>query len=147
MKKIKWSEELTLGVTQIDDQHRELLKITNGLINAIVIGRSSTTISNVVKKLREYTVFHFNSEEEFMSRIGYDKLSKHSTEHSNLKKKVKDFQRSIYKGEDIEPEELLELLKEWLLKHILESDRDIAVFIKREKISPKNLMERLGSLP
>ncbi|WP_419779897.1 bacteriohemerythrin [Maridesulfovibrio sp.] len=135
MKRLEWSDKLNLGVPQIDNQHKELIRLVNGLISAVSLDRPEKTIKNVLKKLREYTVFHFNSEEVFMDSIGYDNLNKHVAEHIDLKKKVKEFQRSIYKGESVEVMTLLDFLKPWLLNHILESDREIAAFIKREKIS------------
>lgn len=134
MKRLEWSDKLTLGVPQIDNQHKELIRLVNGLISAFSLERPEKTINNVLKKLREYTVFHFNSEEVFMESIGYDKLNRHVAEHIDLKKKVKEFQRSIYKGERVEVKTLLEFLKPWLLNHILESDREIAAYIEREKI-------------
>ncbi|WP_419783808.1 bacteriohemerythrin [Maridesulfovibrio sp.] len=135
MKRLEWSDKLNLGVPQIDNQHKELIRLVNGLISAVSLDRPEKTIKNVLKKLREYTVFHFNSEEVFMDSIGYDNLNKHVAEHIDLKKKVKEFQRYIYKGESVEVMTLLDFLKPWLLNHILESDREIAAFIKREKIS------------
>jgi len=135
MKRLEWSDKLNLGVPQIDNQHKELIRLVNGLISAVSLDRPEKTINNVLKKLREYTVFHFNSEEVFMDSIGYDNLNKHVAEHIDLKKKVKEFQRSICKGESVEVMTLLDFLKPWLLNHILESDREIAAFIKREKIS------------
>lgn len=138
MKKLEWSDELSLGVLEIDAQHKELLRIANGLLQAISLGRPERTITNVITKLREYTVFHFNSEEGFMDRIGYNKKAEHFAEHSDLKRKVKEFQRSMYEGEAVDAGKLMSFLKVWLLKHILESDRELVVFIKTENISTNN---------
>lgn len=138
MKKLEWSDELSLGVLEIDAQHKELLRIANGLLQAISLGRPERTITNVIRKLREYTVFHFNSEEAFMDRIGYNKKAEHFAKHSVLKKKVKEFQRTIYEGNVVDADKLMSFLKVWLLKHILESDRELVVFIKTENISTNN---------
>lgn len=111
MKKILWNQELSVGVEEIDSQHKELLRIANGLIQAVCLGRNEKTINNVLKKLREYTVFHFNSEEKFMESIGYNKRAQHVEEHFKLKMNVKAFQREIYMGKAISPDDLVEFIK------------------------------------
>lgn len=133
MSKIQWNSELSVGVEQIDDQHKELIRIANGLINAISLGRDERILSNVTRKLREYTVFHFASEERLMDEVHYPERGEHANEHARLKKHVKDYQRVIYKNEELTPETVLQFLKEWLLGHILTHDRELARFIHEQK--------------
>jgi len=137
MSKIQWNSELSVGVKQIDDQHKELIRIANGLINAISLKREERILGNVTRKLREYTVFHFASEEQLMDDIRYPKRGEHANEHIRLKKNVKDYQRIIYKHEDLTPETVLQFLKEWLLGHILTHDRELAQFIHEQEAEVK----------
>lgn len=132
MSKIKWSDKLSVGVDEIDTQHKELIKIANALIHAVKTNKKERTINNVIKKLREYTVFHFNSEEKLMKRKNYDSYTEHSVEHKKLKKTVQQFQRSIYEGEQVSPTDLFMFMKTWLLKHILESDQKFSVFLSKK---------------
>ncbi len=132
MSKIEWSEKLNVGVDEIDTQHKELIKIANALIHAITIGKNEMTINNVVRKLREYTVFHFNSEEKLMKKNNYDKYIEHKAEHEQLKKSVKKFQRSIYEKKQLSGKDLFEFMKTWLLDHILKSDMRISAFLNKK---------------
>lgn len=129
MPKIQWSEQLSLGVEQIDSQHKELIAIANELIEAVLQGQSKDSVDDVVKRLREYTVFHFKSEEELMEEIRYPRRGEQMQEHKRLKREVKEYQRQIYRREEVTPEAILEFIKDWLLKHILAYDRDLAGFI------------------
>ncbi|MBI9079468.1 MAG: hemerythrin family protein [Pseudodesulfovibrio sp.] len=133
MAKIKWNEELNVGVEQVDNQHKELIRIINGLINAVDLGRDKKTLENVLQKLREYTVFHFNSEEALMEEVRYNKRGEHINEHARLKRSIKDFQRNLYKHETLTSDMVLEFMKEWLLHHILSFDRELARFIHEQK--------------
>jgi hemerythrin len=133
MTKIKWNEELSVGVEQIDNQHKELIRIVNGLINAVDLGRNKKTLENVILKLREYTVFHFNSEEALMEEIRYSQRGEHAKEHTRLKKSIKDYQHKIYMHENLTSDMVLEFMKEWLLHHILSFDRELARFIHEQK--------------
>lgn len=129
MARLEWNEELSMGVEEIDRQHKELIRIANGLINAVALEREPRILKNVIRKLREYTVFHFNSEEALMEKTRYPKRGEHAKTHQNLKNNVKRYQRVIYKKEKLEPEAVLNFLKIWLLKHILESDMEFARFL------------------
>ena len=138
MERIQWSEELSVGIEQIDSQHKELIRIANGLISAVAKQRGERVINNVVRRLRNYTVFHFNSEEKLMEIVRYPKRGEHGHEHVKLKQNVKGFQRDLYKGEKLTAEDVLNFLKIWLLKHILHSDRMLADFIHEREMPDKS---------
>ena len=138
MERIQWSEELSVGIEQIDGQHKELIRIANGLISAVAKERGNRVINNVVRRLRNYTVFHFNSEEKLMEAVRYPKRGEHENEHAKLKRNVKEFQRNLYQGERLTAEDVLNFLKIWLLKHILYSDRMLADFIHESEKSGNN---------
>lgn len=133
MSHIQWSNELSVGVKAIDDQHKELIRIANGLINAAHKGSGKRVVTNVIRRLREYTVFHFNSEEKLMEEARFPKRGDHIAEHARLKHDVKLFQRKLYEQKHVKPEVILEFLKTWLLKHILSTDRELARHIKENR--------------
>lgn len=137
---LPWSNKLSVGVPQIDEQHKELIRIANGLITAVMRGKDKVALDTILKKLREYTVFHFSSEEKLMEDIRYPGRGDQAQEHARLKREVKAYQHQVYKHEDITPDDILEFMKGWLLKHILEYDRDLAKFI-HEKEAEKTLVE------
>lgn len=133
MTKINWNDELSVNVPAIDDQHKELIRIANVLIKAVSLERDDRVVGNVIKKLRDYTVFHFSSEEALMQDVRYPKRAEHEAEHRRLKQNVKNYQRVLYKKESISPYEVLDFLKEWLLTHILTFDRELARFIHAQE--------------
>jgi len=130
MSRIQWNEELSVGVKEVDDQHKELISIANTLLGAVESGRGRSVTDKVIKQLRDYTVFHFNSEEDLMRSSQYPKLSEHIATHSRLKNEVKDFQRDVYEGKSPSTAKVMAFLKEWLLNHILSYDRDFARFLR-----------------
>jgi hemerythrin-like metal-binding protein len=88
---IVWSETLLIGKLEIDAEHKQLIRIANSLLRAMQEGRNKNDFAKILHELREYTVFHFNNEEEYMRSIGYPDLNKHIEEHNTLKKRVKGF--------------------------------------------------------
>lgn len=130
MSAIQWNDDLSVGVKLIDHQHQALITIANRIVDAAAQGAGPAIINGLVKKLREYTVFHFNSEEELMERIRYPKRGDQEREHTRLKQEVKDYQRQLYQREDVTPDEVKEFVIDWFFEHILTYDRELAEFIK-----------------
>lgn len=131
MIKLEWNRDLSIGIKRIDEQHKHLLHIANGLINAIALGRDRKTLQNVFRKLREYTVFHFNSEEAYMEEVRYEKRAQHASEHRELKEQVKQYQRHLYLDEELTPQAVRAFIKKWLLNHILQSDMELGEFVTK----------------
>jgi hemerythrin-like metal-binding protein len=131
---IVWSETLSIGKMEIDAEHKQLIRITNSLLRAMQEGRSKNDFAKILHELREYTVFHFNNEEEYMGSIGYPDLNKHIEEHNRLKKRVKDFQHCVFIGDKVECDALREMLKDWLVGHILSCD-----LLIKEYLASKNV--------
>jgi len=119
---IVWSETLSVGKMEIDAEHKQLIRITNSLLRAMQDGRNKNDFAKILHELREYTVFHFANEEEYMRSIGYPDLASHMEEHNILKKRVKNFQHAVFIGENAESGPLREMLKDWLVGHILSCD-------------------------
>lgn len=132
MKEIQWADSLNLGVKMIDEQHRELISIVNSLLQAIHNNDAEITVNEILAKLREYTVFHFNAEEKFMDEIRYPGRGEQLRQHQRLKQKVKDFQYACFHKEEVTLAELKVMLSEWLLDHILEYDMGIAKFLREQ---------------
>ena len=132
MSKIVWSDELSISNLKIDDQHKKLIDIANNLLQAIHNNASKKEFSTILHDLREYTVSHFNDEEEYMKSIGYPNLNQHVEEHQQIKRKVKDFQHSVFLGENVDKNLLREMLKNWLIEHILNCDLQIKEFINSQ---------------
>lgn len=133
MIEIRWDDSLLIGVEIIDSQHKDLISIINSVFQAVRNNEKEDKINSLLSWLREYTVHHFNSEEEYMAEIGYPKLGKHSQKHALLKKKVKEFQSARFHHEDISSNEIKGLLSEWLLNHILEEDMGIKLFLEESQ--------------
>lgn len=134
MHRIDWSDEFSVGNAKIDEQHEQIVRIANALIKAVELGRDHRVLGNVFRRLREYTVFHFQTEEQLMDTVDYPGRSGHLSDHIRLKNEVMAFQRRIYEQEDVTPPILLDFVRHWLFEHTLTYDRDLARYITKDKI-------------
>ena len=124
---IKWKESYELGVTHIDEQHEKLFEIADRayklLTNDFVIDKYDKIIE-ILAELKEYTIFHFKSEEEYMLSIGYKKFLSHKVEHENFINEINNIDLDkIDLNQDQSVKEILEFVVDWIDSHILNQDK------------------------
>lgn len=123
----EWKDEYVLGIEEIDKQHRHLIDIANQVLD-IMKDQWRTDkynqILEVLGELKEYTVYHFKSEEEYMTKIGYKKRFSHAIEHSAFIEKLNAVDLSeIDESQDKYLGELLGFITDWVVNHIMTTDR------------------------
>jgi hemerythrin len=122
MAYIDWTRELEFGIPVIDKQHRQIVDFINELDDACRTGNKEET-AHVMEGLLNYTVTHFEFEEELQEKADYPFLKAHRRIHEIFMKKIAEIRERGNHGEDIAPA-LLNLLKGWLTSHIKGEDRD-----------------------
>ena len=124
---ISWREELSLGVDQIDNQHKELLARFDMLLTACKQGKGGEEVLYLLNFLDEYVVVHFGDEEKLQKQSRFPDYESHRLEHQSFIDKLADLKKRIADG-GVQIDLVLDtnkLLLDWLIRHI--SIRDKAV--------------------
>ncbi|WP_022851995.1 bacteriohemerythrin [Limisalsivibrio acetivorans] len=127
---MKWSSELETGIKQFDDQHKKLISIINELYDGIQKGQDKKALEKTLNELVEYTVYHFDSEEEAFRKHGYPDAHTHRDVHESLKSKVMEFMENYESGREVIGFNLLSFLQDWVKNHIIKVDKKYAPFLK-----------------
>jgi methyl-accepting chemotaxis protein/hemerythrin len=127
-----WSAELELGVKMFDDQHKELVKLINRLYDAMKDNRGDEVLLSILDKLVEYTVYHFNTEEEMFAKYGYENQAQHIKIHTDLKNTALDLKQKILNGEAVIGFNVISFLENWVKNHILVEDRKYVELFKKK---------------
>ncbi len=122
MAYLEWSSILDTGINVIDHQHRRIVDYINQLHTANA-SEDKANVKPVLDELIDYTVTHFSFEETLMEEGGYPYLKAHKRVHDLFKKRIGDYLARFDKGEDVH-DELLDMLKRWLVNHIKNEDAD-----------------------
>lgn len=130
MAGIVWKDEYSVGVAEIDSDHKHLVDLINQLEEAREHNRERGQIITILDELIAYTVEHFNREEIVMQRTNYPGFALHKSRHDYLKKKVSDFYRS-YVNEEVKEvsADVMRFLYNWLVYHILNDDKACGAFL------------------
>ncbi|MFN3406289.1 MAG: bacteriohemerythrin [Caldimicrobium sp.] len=126
---IEWSDRLSTGVKEADEQHKKLVSLVNELYDAMKAGKGKEVIDKCLDELVKYAGYHFNTEETLMSKYGFPELAQHKKEHEAFKGKIKEFLDKKAKGEATLSIEIMTFLKDWLVKHIMGTDKKYGPFL------------------
>jgi hemerythrin len=130
MTLISWNPTLSVGVKQLDDQHKVLLGIANDLHTAMAEGKGSQVLGPILDGLVEYTRTHFADEEQLLARHGFPGLHLQAEQHRMLVGRVLELQQKFKAGKILLSVELMGFLKEWLITHIQVEDAQYAPFLR-----------------
>jgi len=133
-KLMEWSDDLSVGIGLIDDQHRVLLDLINELHAGMRNRQSDSVLVGVVERLKEYTVKHFGQEEQYFDRFGYPETAAHKEIHAKLVQQVLDFETALKSGKATVTMDIMHFLKDWLLKHIMGTDKKYTQFLNSKGI-------------
>ena len=120
-------EEYKIGVELIDEQHKKLFELAN---KAYILLKDDFSLDkydkivHILEELKDYTIFHFKSEEEYMESIEYKRLFTQKIEHEKFIKTLEETNyRDIDENQDESLVKILNFLNDWLIEHILKTDK------------------------
>ncbi|MCX8167243.1 MAG: bacteriohemerythrin [Candidatus Micrarchaeota archaeon] len=119
----EWSNELSVGVPSLDEQHKKLVKLINDLNEAMKNGKAKEVLGKILKELLDYTKYHFSTEEKYMAQVNYVASETHKLEHQQLIKKALALENDFKNGKATITIDVINFLKEWVSKHIMGTDK------------------------
>ena len=131
---IEWSDALLTGVAEIDAQHRFLVDTLIAADAAPVGEGGGRQAEKITRDLLAYAIYHFETEEALLRRSGYDRAEPadadlHRQQHRGFSQRVVELRAEVRDSERSAQEALVSFLKDWLINHILTSDRRLGQFI------------------
>ncbi|MGA7983529.1 MAG: bacteriohemerythrin [Chromatiaceae bacterium] len=119
---VRWSPDDELGVAVIDQQHRRLAEMVNGLAMAVAAGEDTAQVQAMLEDLARFTAHHFETEEDLMERYQTASARTHREQHRKLKDELAAIERQI---DSSELSRTLSVINAWLLAHIRGADREL----------------------
>jgi hemerythrin len=127
---VEWGKRYATGIPLIDEQHKELINLTNKLFEACLQGdQTAQVFKDTVRGVADYINYHFSAEEKMLERINYPELKEHKKQHAILAKQVLKNIRLFEEGRKFIPNSFVRAMKDWILTHIAVMDRRYADYI------------------
>ena len=116
MPYLEWTPELDVGVGAMNTEHQKLIELMNHFADLAKKGVPRPEAAKALEALGQYTVEHFQHEEQVMEAMGFPELAKHQRIHRSLLEQFAEHAARFNRTG--EHEELLMFLKVWLKSHI-----------------------------
>ena len=131
MPLMEWNDKLSVGIGTIDTDHQKLVSMANELFEAMRNAKGKEALGRILDGLVGYTKTHFAREESYMGKHLYPAATGHKAEHAAFVKTVLDVQAKYHAGETaVLSMQVLNFLRDWLVKHIQGSDRALGAFLQ-----------------
>jgi hemerythrin len=136
MSELNWSEDYSVGIPTIDNEHKFLVSLINEMGRALHTHRSfqAQIIGDGLKNLTHCIHRHFKSEESFLLLNKYPEYDAHKAEHVALLEQLEHFDKRFRGSNQPFTEEMLLFLKDWLVTHVLLHDCKFGVYFKGKEL-------------
>lgn len=129
---VEWREDLATGNREIDDQHKELFRRFNILLESCQQGKGKDEVRRLLLFLGDYVRSHFAAEEQLQILHKYPGFRSHKDQHDGF---IKDFRKletqlndeGVSLGLVIQTNQTL---VDWLIKHISGTDKELAGYLR-----------------
>ena len=133
---IVWTSELSVNIPKIDEQHKQLISYLNELYSHMKVGKGKEIIGQTLKKLVDYTKFHFHTEEDYFEEFNYSDKDSHEKEHEDFIDKVSGVVNDFENGKLATSItiEVFQFLNQWVSNHIKKTDKKYEPFLKDKNV-------------
>jgi hemerythrin len=125
-----WKDFYSVSVIEIDNQHKVITEMLNELYDSFIKKEHEIKLGEILSRLSDYAVYHFETEEKYFSQFRYGKRIAHIREHNDFTDKIKAFRKEFDKNSTALTYKLINFLREWLMNHILVSDKEYVMCFK-----------------
>ena len=120
---IKWDDKYSVGISMIDDEHKEFIAIINKAVAIKENNDNPVEVREILYKMIKYAFKHFATEETYMKKFNFPEFQLHRNEHLDFTDKTFANHNKVIMGDYQIANEILEYLKQWFVNHIQETDR------------------------
>ncbi len=131
---IKWGPKYQLGISIIDNQHKKWISFINRFFADLILKKDENDINKTLKELKEYTEYHFSFEEKYMKEFNFTDKEKHMEVHKNFENTLNNYYKDYVEGDMATIHKLIFYLREWVLSHVLVTDRKYVELFKKHGI-------------
>ena len=122
MTLIRWTDELSLGIPEIDAEHRELVELINGLHDVMRVGADYVQVVELLGEIYGRIAEHFTAEEELMQDLHFPGYAEHKEDHETLLEDLRDIMDEVEEDGSFDAAHLSSDLNRWFSDHFRTHD-------------------------
>ncbi|MDH4124417.1 MAG: hemerythrin family protein [Gammaproteobacteria bacterium] len=122
MSLIKWKEEFSVGVLEVDYEHQALIELINNLHAAVMEGVTREQVVAGLGEIYAHIAAHFALEEKVMQESHYPSFSDHKIDHETLLDDLRDIMDEVEDDGEFNEPQLATDLDRWFSEHFRTHD-------------------------
>ena len=132
---VTWTDLYATGIERIDNQHKELVLLTNELFQACRTSQEAVEMvfKDAMHRMVDYVRFHFSTEQKLLEQINFPEYADHKKQHESLVKQILEAAKEFEAGKKWTPHNFVRTLKDWVFSHIAITDKIYAAYVQEEK--------------
>ena len=131
---MEWNNKYAIGIPEIDEQHKVLFACIERLEAPADAQQHGLSMYYVMEQLKDFVRIHFAVEEIVMRLFDYPELEAHAAEHRAFSAKIEALEKDELSHEV--HIQVGKFLREWLLRHVMVSDKHYAAYILGKGVLP-----------
>ena len=119
---IEWKDEFSVGVPDVDHEHRQLVGLINELHAALSAKDPDFTVMDFLGEIYAHVSAHFALEEKIMRERNYDQFEDHKRDHERLLDELRDIMDNYEENAYFSDAEFAAHVEHWFSEHFRTRD-------------------------
>lgn len=120
----------TDAVTIVDEQHKQLFALLDRLKTSVSTGQEQSTLASILDGLLDYTVYHFNMEENLYKKYDSPDYEENKSQHDLFTQNLTEMRQQFNSGSATVSFDMLDFLHDWLTTHTSGIDREFCEYVE-----------------
>jgi hemerythrin len=127
-----WSDVYSIGIAEIDEQHRGFFNAAHRLYEDILEREGRNAVVEAITFMRDYANRHFETEEAFMRKHDYPGIKDHLRQHTAFFRRLDELENDlmIFGPSQNLADRALDITQDWLIDHIADEDMLYSLHVK-----------------
>lgn len=130
MRSLRWTEQNSVHVPEIDAEHQEMFRLAAELRHALLDGGDPRRVDLLGRHLTTEIAGHLAHEERLMRGAAYPSLQWHERQHQTGRARLATLDRALRNGAPDAIFESLERFAGWLHDHTSVADRMVGAYLR-----------------
>lgn len=117
MSVLQWRDEFSVGIDEVDHEHRELIELIKGLQQNLGAGTDGDEIVAILGEIYARIAAHFALEEKAMRQMRYAGYPDHKQDHETLLDDLRDIMDAVEDDGILDEVQLTDDLDRWFSDH------------------------------
>lgn len=117
MSLLEWKPEYSVGIASMDDEHREMIGMINGVYRQMAESSEADEIESCLEEIFTTISAHFALEERIMREAVYEEFEPHKEDHEDLLDEIRDLTEDFLADTEKGGRLLEDGLSAWFSRH------------------------------